>query len=388
LQKMRSKKVSCSDTMSDMMAGLFLPFYRYLFAALSFWVWVGSASSLHAQELYQEVQATWRAEVVEVVSEEVEELPGLGFSHEVQMLEAALLEGPRRGDTVTVRNDLMPLGVGQKFFLNYIKTFEGIEIFEIQEVDRRGPLLFLVGLFVAVVIFFGRGQGLRSLAALGASLFLLFYALFPWLLVGHSPVLFCTLFALIVLIFAICFTHGFNKVSGAALLGTGITVVGAVILAELAVRAAHLSGIVEEASVYLNFDTGGKLDFQGLLLGAIIIGVLGVLDDVAVTQATAVKEIAEAAPTLTRGEVYTKALRVGREHVGALVNTLALAYSGSALPVLLLVYNANSALSVVNREIFAAEIVRTVVGSIAVIFCVPLSTYIATVFLIKKSNGD
>jgi uncharacterized membrane protein len=154
------------------------------------------------------------------------------------------------------------------------------------------------------------------------------------------------------------------------------------ILAIVAVTMSSLSGFVGDESVYLNFNTQGSLDFTGLLLGAIIIGVLGVLDDIAVTQVAIVAELYDSNATMGRREIYRRALRVGREHVSALVNTLVLAYTGVSLPLLLYFYlSPTSFSSLVNAEIFATEIVRTIVGSIGLIMTVPIVTALAVFYL-------
>jgi uncharacterized membrane protein len=353
---------------------------------LSFVVFLFS-NIVHAQEIHQDLQGTWPAKVVQILSDEQKHLPGLDIDTRVQKIEAEILEGPQKGKVVTLENDFIPLNEGDKFFLNYLITINGDEMYGVQEPDRIGALFFFIALFVLVVLIFGGLQGLRSLLALASSFLILFYFLFPRLLAGASPVLVSTIFALAVLVFAIYLTHGFNKKSTAALLGTLVTILLTLLLADFAVKATKLSGFIEEASIYLNLNTGGSLDFRGLLLGAIIIGVLGILDDIAITQAAAVKELHHTAPHLTRKEIYRKALNVGKEHVGALVNTLALAYAGAALPLLLLFYNSESSLLTINREIFAAEIIRTIVGSTAIILAVPITTAIATVLLIKEKKS-
>jgi uncharacterized membrane protein len=154
------------------------------------------------------------------------------------------------------------------------------------------------------------------------------------------------------------------------------------LLATWAVYITKLSGFSEEASVYLNFNTGGNLNFSGLLLGAIIIGVLGVLDDIAVTQSAVVTELFDSNKNISRHEVYRRAMRVGKEHVGALVNTLVLAYTGTALPLLLLfsIYEYKFT-TVINMEIFATEIIRTIIGSIGLVLTVPIVTLLAVVYL-------
>lgn len=154
------------------------------------------------------------------------------------------------------------------------------------------------------------------------------------------------------------------------------------LFALFAVAITSLSGFTGDESTYLNLGTGGTLDFTGLLLGAIIIGILGVLDDIAVTQAAVVSELYDSNPKMSKKEVYSRALRIGREHVGALVNTLVLAYTGASLPILLYFKLADMNFdSVVNLEIFATEIVRAIVGSIGLILTVPIVTILAVTYL-------
>jgi len=154
------------------------------------------------------------------------------------------------------------------------------------------------------------------------------------------------------------------------------------LFAVVAVKMTSLSGFSADESMYLNLNTKGTLDFTGLLLGAIIVGVLGVLDDIAVTQAAVVSELYDSNPQMSKGEAYARALRIGREHVGALVNTLVLAYTGASLPILLYFQVSKMSFSsAVNLEIFATEIVRAIVGSIGLILTVPIVTLLAVFYL-------
>lgn len=204
----------------------------------------------------------------------------------------------------------------------------------------------------------------------------------PGIIGGWHPLLISTLVASGILFAAIFFTHGFNRESYVAYAGTMIAVVITSLFAVFSVYLSDLSGFADEAAVYLNFNTQGSLDFTALLLGAIIIGVLGVLDDIAVTQAAVVTELYRSNPELGKLEVYKRALRVGREHVGALVNTLVLAYAGASLPLLLHFYIASSSITMsINNELFATEIVRTIVGSIGLILTVPIVTALAATYL-------
>lgn len=340
------------------------------------------------QEMHQELQGTTRAQVVEVVAVREQETPGLGFMQTVQTVHAEFLEGPRMGDVVTFDNDRMILEKGDVFFMNYFQDLQGLEWYNVSEPDRRVPLAFFVGLFVVVVLVFGGWQGLRSLFALAGSFAFIFLVLFPQLIAGMSPVVISTGVAILVLVSAILITHGINRISFAALLGTSTTVCVSIALAYLAVDATHLTGFIEDTSTYLNLNTGGTLDFKGLLLGAMIIGILGILDDVAITQAAGVREFFRADPSLSRTRVYHKAMRIGREHVGALVNTLALTYVGAAMPLLLFFYQTGASLMVLNREVFAVEIVRTVVGSIGIVLAVPITTLIAVYMFAGRSNDS
>jgi uncharacterized membrane protein len=234
---------------------------------------------------------------------------------------------------------------------------------------------------VAIIIF-GGWQGVRSLIALIGSFFAIFYILIPGLLNGWSPLVSSFFVASGILFVAIFFTHGFNRESLIAYIGTMISVFVTGIFAIFVVKSTSLTGFASEESTYLNIGTNGALDFTSLLLGAIIIGFLGVLDDIAVTQAAVVSELYDSNPSISKIEVYKRAMRVGREHVGALVNTLILAYTGASLPLLLYFRMSDMNFStVVNLEIFSTEIVRSIVGSMGLILTVPIVTILSVAYL-------
>lgn len=199
---------------------------------------------------------------------------------------------------------------------------------------------------------------------------------------GYSPILVSVSIATIILFIAIYFTHGFNRESTIAFSGTIISVVLTGLLAYFSVQIVQLTGFNTEEAVFLNIGNTVNLNFHGLLLGGILIGVLGILDDIAITQSVFVSEIYNSSINLTRKEVYKKAMRVGREHVSALVNTLMLAYAGASLPLLLLISNYDYPFRyVISNELFATEIVRTIVGSIGLVLAVPITTILAVYFL-------
>jgi uncharacterized membrane protein len=344
-------------------------------------------SLVWGQELHQDLQGVWRAEVLEITEEKKVIVPGTEVETSVQVLSAQLLDGDREGEIVRFENDYIQLEEGDRFYLNYLVTVDGREFYSVREVDRRAAMAAVAALFIATVLIFGGFQGLRSLLSLAGSLLVIVYVLVPALVGGYSPILVSFAVAGGVLFCAIFFTHGFNRRSATAFLGTIIAVGITGLLAYVSIGITGLTGFASDESVYLNLNTEGQLNFAGLLLAAIIIGALGVLDDIAVTQVAVVRELS-AAGKYTRWEIYRGALRVGKEHVGALINTLVLAYVGVALPlVLLFSLSESSVFSIINREIFATEIIRALVGSIGLVLTVPITTLLA-VFTASSRDPD
>lgn len=331
-----------------------------------------------AQTLHQDEQAVWRAKVIEITDQKTETVPGFDITTQTQTVTAELVSGERKGELVTFRNDFTQVDEGDRFFLVYTKTVDGFERYAVQEVDRTIPLAVLVLVFVGAVLLLSGWQGVRSIVSLIVSIGVVIFVLLPLLLAGYPPVLTTTLIAGGILVIAIVATHGWNMRSAVALAGTWIAVAFTGILSTIFVSLTTLTGFSSDESVFLNVSTNGTLDFTGLLLAAIIIGVIGVLDDIAITQVAVVRELWEHDNAMDPRELYRKALRVGKEHVGALVNTLVFAYTGAALPLLLLFSNTTaSGITLINQEVLTTEIVRTLVGSIGLILTVPITTALA-----------
>jgi uncharacterized membrane protein len=197
----------------------------------------------------------------------------------------------------------------------------------------------------------------------------------------HDPALASFAIAAIILALTLFLTHGLSVYVRIAYFGTMAAVAVTCLIAWVSVSWLHLTGFSADASVYLNFATGGQLDLAGLLLGGIIIGLLGVLDDVSITQASVVQELRRANPTLGVRSLYERGVKVGRDHVGSLVNTLALAYVGTALPLVLLYAQSQAPfMDILNQEVVAAELVRIIVGSIGLVLAVPFTTLVAAYY--------
>lgn len=333
-----------------------------------------------AQELHQDVQEVARGEVTAIVDEEYRSVAGSETSTLVQTLRVRLLSGSAEGQEVEVENDLTRLKVGEKVYINRLIFIDGNELYSLRGIDRAWGIYVMLGLFASVVILFGGKQGLRSLGSLIGSFILIAFVLLPLYLKGCSPLLVSVFMGSLILAAAIAFTHGATKRSLIAWSGATLSIIVTALAAYLGTELLHLTGFFSDETVFLNLNTTGMLDMRGLLLGGIIIGVLGVLDDIAITQVAVVAEL-KAAANFSKRELYDKALRVGREHVSALVNTIVLAYAGVSLPLLLLFSQSGSSLiEIMNNEVFATELVRTIAGSTGLIATVPLTTALAAFF--------
>lgn len=333
---------------------------------------------LNAQEVYQELQETVRAEVLQILHEEVRDIIGTDTNALVQEVRVRIKEGVREGDVTIFENDLTELNVGDSIYVNRLVDIDGTEYYAFKDVDRRFALLSLFACFAFVLILISGFHGFRALLSLLVSIVGIFFVLVPLLLHGYDPVFSSIIVAGLILALVLFLTHGFHSRTTIAFLGTFGAVVITGVVALVWTHLAHFTGLSSDEAIYLNFSTKGALDFGGLLLGSIIIGILGILDDVAITQASVVAELKRADMNLRGRELYTRALRVGRDHIGSLVNTLALAYIGASLPLILLFSAAGSDIVLsLNQELVAVELVRIFVGSIGLILAVPITTLIA-----------
>jgi uncharacterized membrane protein len=245
---------------------------------------------------------------------------------------------------------------------------------------RRGvPLLLLGLLFAVVIVAFGRRRGLASLAGLAACFALLLIFVLPGIISGQPPLLVAVVGAALVMFVIMYLVHGVSVRTSVAVLGTLGALVLTGMLGYLAAAVTHLTGVVGDDGLAL-FSTLPDLDLRGVLLAGIIIGSLGVLDDVTVSQAATVGELARADPALSRWQLYRAAARVGRAHVASVVNTLVLAYAGASLPLLLLIVlntSGRDTAAVLTAQPIAQEIIRSVVATIGLVAAVPLTTALA-----------
>jgi uncharacterized membrane protein len=255
------------------------------------------------------------------------------------------------------------------------------------DIRRSRSLALLAIVFAVVVVALGRLRGLLALAGIGVTFAVLLGFLFPALLQGAPPVGAALTATTIVAFGTLYLAHGLNHATTVALLGTLASLALTAALAVTFARAATLSGLADEDSLAL-LTAAPDLDFRGLLLAAVIVGALGVLDDVTVTQVSAVAELRRSDPTMPRRQLFQAGIRIGRDHIASTVNTLVLAYSAAALPLLLIYSQSGLGLGgVLASETVAVEIVQTLVGSIGLVASVPLTTGLAAWALSHTSGG-
>jgi len=321
----------------------------------------------------------------EIVSAEDFECEGFGTGR-CQRLELEVTSGPDAGRR---EKDELNLGPGSPGY----STGDGIQVlnevpreaveegaspnYSVLDFDRRPPLLWLTVAFAGLVLLFGRLRGGLSLVGLAASLLIVVFFVVPAILHDSPPLPVALVGSMAVMLTTIPLAHGLGPKSLAAMTGIAVSLALIVGLAVIFADLAHLNGLAsEEASILANNNSG--INLQNLLIAGMVIGSLGVLDDVTVSQASTVLALRAANPQQRFGELFRRAIDVGRDHVSATVNTLVLAYAGTSLSTLLILGSGHVGfIDAVNYELIASVIVATLVGSIGLICAVPITTALA-----------
>lgn len=318
----------------------------------------------------------------------------------VREVEARFTSGEERGETVVLKTyftegDGKQIQEGDGIFVaRYgVKSEPGEPAFQysMMEFDRMWVVVAFILLFVFTAILVGGKQGIRGLLSLVAGLAIIVFLMLPGITHGYSPLLLSVLVASFVATIGAYITHGVSRMTTAAVIGMVVTIVLATLLAALAVELGHLTTVFTDDDAYYLLTTPSDrpaIGLQGLLLSGMIIGLLGVLYDAAIGQAVAVEELARVGPHLPRRLIFQRAFRIGREHIGSIVNTLVLAYVGVSLPTLIMLYEslryAAYSPPLLNSAFLATEIVRTSVGSTGLILAIPITTWVAVRMIVKE----
>lgn len=259
--------------------------------------------------------------------------------------------------------------------------------YSVTDIDRGFPMALLAAIFAVVVVLVGRMRGVMALVSLVVSFAILTLFILPAILQGSNPLVVAVVGASAIMLIALYLCHGVTARTSVAVLGTLISLLLIGLLGSLFIGWASLSGNTDDNTGLIH-GLYPEIDMSGLLLAGVIIGSLGVLDDVTVTQTSAVWELHQADPDMGPRALYRSAIRIGRDHIASVVNTLVLAYAGAALPLLLLFSIAQSSVgTVANSELVAQEIVRTLVGSIGLVASVPVTTALATLVVSADRSG-
>jgi uncharacterized membrane protein len=291
-----------------------------------------------------------------------------------------LLEGPERGlvtDLELPAEGYPEFRVGDvvELFPSFIPG-EGAVYF-VADFRRLGGLLWLSIAFVGAVVLVARWRGLRSLFGLGLSLWVVIGFMLPAILAGTSPLVVALVGGTAIMLTTLYLSHGFGRMTTAAAVGTLGSLVVTVVIALVAIEGTRLTGFSSDDAALARFAVG-DLDLRGLVLAGLIVAALGVLDDVTVSQSSTVFTIHETDPTQTFTRLVARGMRVGRDHIASVINTLFLAYAGASMALLLLFSTSGMpVLELVNSELVAVELVKTIVGSLGLIAAVPLTTVIA-----------
>ncbi|OGM01411.1 hypothetical protein A2480_03375 [Candidatus Uhrbacteria bacterium RIFOXYC2_FULL_47_19] len=274
---------------------------------------------------------------------------------------------------------------GDEVFVTRNLDLEGNESFYIVDRVRTWTLFWLTLLFAVVVVAVGRLKGLRALIVLGLTFGVILKFIVPLVLAGHNSLLIGIVGSVMILFFAIYITEGFNRASHLAVVATIISLILTGLLSSIFIGLTQLTGFESEDAMFLATASGMNINVRGLLLVGIIIGTLGVLDDVVISQIAVVKELKQSNSSSDSRTIYRRAMSVGISHLSSMVNTLFLTYAGASLPLLML-FSINGLAPLgfdqaISNEMLATEIVRTLVGSIGLVTVVPISTLLAIWFL-------
>ncbi len=318
-----------------------------------------------------------RGEVVGVIEEDLELLPPYQVV-DVRVLDGTFIDEVIRVDSREMGGEpRVVVEAGDRVVLQVTENVLGEVLAFIVDADRRSALYWMLGALIIGSLLVGGKRGLGWIVGLAFTIWILFGIILPNLTEGGA-LTGAILGTLLIVLVSVFLSHGFNRTSqnsALAILGGAVAVA---VLSRVFVSISHLTGIGSEESGFLLMETPGA-NLSTLLLVGIVIGALGALDDVAVTQCETVEQLREANPHLSPRELYTRAMRVGHHHLGSIINTLVLAYVGASLPMFVLLYTLQAdPMTVIASEQVMEEIVRTVVGTLGLLLTVPIATAVAS----------
>lgn len=325
------------------------------------------------------------ARVVGVREEKTIELDGIDQLY--QELDLKIINGENAGKVIGVKNGEVPLVNVTRYKIGdrvVAEKDETTDEYRIVDYVRTDALALLTIVFAGLILAITGIMGLRAFAGMAFTFWVILGIVLPQILGGRNPVFVAVLASLLIIPVSFYLTHGFNKKTTVAVVGSVCGLILTTILAYVFIDLTKLTGLSSEEAGFLAVGAS-HINMKGLLLAGIIIGTLGVMDDITISQAAIVEELRSRGKVQQGYELFLGAMRVGKDHIASMVNTLVLAYAGVAMPLLLIFVNNTRPISeLVNYEFLAEEIVRTLIGSIGLVVVVPITTALAAYVFGKK----
>lgn len=361
-----------------------------------------SYTNVYAQELEENQQSaslSARAVVIEVIDEKIgtesEELEDIYLFNERQIVTLKILSGKYKNDVITIENYLggneitdVRVEEGQRVILAIDEFSDGTYYANINSYERDIAIYALVIIFMVTLLLVGKLQGLKTIVTLSITILIVIFFTIPMILKGYEPILISVISCIVITVITLFFIAGISGKSFSAILGTAISVIISGLLAYAVGYFANLSGIeMTEGNMLLHIPQGIEFDFKALLFSGIIIGTLGASMDMCMSVTSSMYEIKKHNPDINSKDLFKSGLSVGKDVMGTMTNTLILAYTGSALPILLVFMAYNTPfMNIINLDIIATEIVRGVAGSAGVVLSVPITAYIVVLLNKIKQN--
>ncbi len=338
-----------------------------------------------------ETEQIYQAQVLEVIETSQEQVAGQSAPYQLLKLSVSR---PQQETTINLKHGGIPTTkfqeyqVGDQVFIRFNQSLSKLDLeqnltsrqAQITGLVRSSTVLIIVAIFLLLVIAINGKQGLQSILSLVLSFAVIVKIVLPALLNQVNPMLVATLLTVVMIPITFYLSHGWQKKTHMAVIATILSLVVSTLLATTFINTTHLTGLASEEAGFLQVEEAQTIDIRGLLLAGIMIGLLGTLDDITVTQAGLVTTLKRNRPDLTAKQLYREAIKVGKDHMTSMVNTLVLVYAGASLPLLLLfIDNPHPFNYVLSQELVVEEIVRTMVSSIGLIIAAPLTTILAVV---------
>ena len=334
-----------------------------------------------------------KGKVIEVYEEKLDQQISEGIMENYQKILVEITSGDYKGERVVIENSFINspgyeiyVQEGDRVLLSVLYDSSGFQKAYVVDFVRDIYIYILIALFLLLMLGIGRSRGLKGIISLGVTFIVIYKVMIPLIFAGKSPVLVTVISSVIIALITFAIVSGFTRKSLAAFLGTGAGLIFAAVLAMLVSEAANLTGLsTEESRMLFYVPQFVEYNMKGILLAGIILGALGAVLDVCMSIASSTEEIASAGEGMTFAKLFKAGMNVGNDIMGTMTNTLVLAYTGASLPLLLLLMAYDLPfLHLINFEMLADEIIRALIGTIALVAAIPITAAISAILLKHK----